>query len=610
MWSAILQTLISGSGYADRWQMGIRTWIARAGGGSTYRQRLSWSRIRDTEAPASENRGVMARTFAYMFGLGATLLLISLALPHAPDRETAPLLLTALAAYLATAVFLVFFDRLPHWVLRGAPALGTVLVGVVLYYGGAEATGAYAMYLLWVAISAAYFFGFRHLVVHITFAIACYGLVLILRPDVQLPALLLVMAAGALFVGGVLVVTLRWQAQRLADVAGTDPLTGLSNRREFDDGFVRELERSTRSGKPLGLAVLDLDFFKEVNDVLGHAAGDRALRKLAAVLRSETRAVDTVARLGGEEFAVLAPEAGEEGTYLLAERLREKVKAAFAGDAKPLTISCGVASFPATGGTAADVIRAADRALYTAKDLGRDRSVVYRTDESEIAGATSTEARPGRANRLPALVALAEAMDQRKGSPGHSRLVARYSEALAQELGLSEAEVERVGLAGLLHDIGTVGISESTLTRQGPLSTEEWAEIHKHPEIGARIVGTANLEGVGEMILAHHERPDGKGYPRGLKSEEIPIGAQIVAIADAYAAMTATRSYRDDVDSATAMAELEAQSGAQFAPELVVAFVALDGLLHGGAESPARGEGQAERSPGPSEARLPRSSTK
>ncbi|MGH2991716.1 MAG: HD-GYP domain-containing protein, partial [Solirubrobacterales bacterium] len=391
----------------------------------------------------------------------------------------------------------------------------------------------------------------------------------------------------------------------------TDALTGLSNRREFDENFVRELERSTRSGKPLGLAVLDLDFFKEVNDVLGHAAGDRALRKLADVLRSETRAVDTVARLGGEEFAVLAPEAGEEGTLLLAERLREKVKAAFAGDAKPLTISCGIASFPATGGTAADVVRAADRALYSAKDLGRDRSVVYRADESETAGAEAQEARPGRANRLPALVALAEAMDQRKGSPSHSRLVGRYAEALAQELGLSEAEVERVGLAGLLHDIGTVGISESTLTKKGPLSAEEWAEIRKHPEIGARIVGTANLEGVGEMIIAHHERPDGEGYPFGLKLEEIPIGAQIVAIADAYAAMTATRSYRDDVDSATALDELEAQSGTQFAPELVDAFVSLDGQLQRGLEGSSGGErqrgGASERS---AAERLPRNSTK
>ncbi|MGH2961644.1 MAG: bifunctional diguanylate cyclase/phosphohydrolase [Solirubrobacterales bacterium] len=591
--------------------MDIRAWAVRVGGGSSLRQRLSWSRIRDTEAPASDNRGVMARTFAYMFGLGATLLLATLALPHAPDRETVPLVLTAFAAYLATALFLFFFDRLPRRLLVLAPGLASVLVGVVMYFGGAEATGAYAMYLLWVAISAAYFFGFRFAIAHIAFAIACYGLVLAVRPEIQLPALLLVMAAGALLVGGVLVVTLRWQAQRLADVAGTDALTGLSNRREFDENFVRELERSTRSGKPLGLAVLDLDFFKEVNDVLGHAAGDRALRKLADVLRSETRAVDTVARLGGEEFAVLAPEAGEEGTLLLAERLREKVKAAFAGDAKPLTISCGIASFPATGGTAADVVRAADRALYSAKDLGRDRSVVYRADESETAGAEAQEARPGRANRLPALVALAEAMDQRKGSPSHSRLVGRYAEALAQELGLSEAEVERVGLAGLLHDIGTVGISESTLTKKGPLSAEEWAEIRKHPEIGARIVGTASLEGVGEMIIAHHERPDGEGYPFGLKLEEIPIGAQIVAIADAYAAMTATRSYRDDVDSATALDELEAQSGTQFAPELVDAFVSLDGQLQRGLEGSSGGErqrgGASERS---AAERLPRNSTK
>ena len=530
-------------------------------------------------APISEDRAVMARTFAYIFGLGATLLMVTVALPHAPDRDTLPIVLVALAGYATAASYLVGFDRLPLWTLRGAPALGSVLVAIVLYFGGASAIGAYAMYFLWVAVSAAFFFELRLAVAHIAFATACYGVILALRPEAQLPALQLVMAAGALFVGGVLTVTLRSQAKRLADAVGTDPLTGLSNRREFDESFARELERSMRTGRPFGLAVLDLDWFKDLNDLLGHAAGDRALRELAAVLKRETRGIDTVARLGGEEFAVLAPGAADEEMLLLAERLRGQVKRAFADHAHPLTISCGVASFPATGGTAGDLMRAADRALYVAKDLGRDRSVTYRAGETAVAPPETVHHPQRKGSRLPSLVELADAMDRRKGSPGHSRLVGRYAEALARRLGLSESEVERVSLAGQLHDIGTVGIPESTLTEERELTSDEWEEIHRHPEIGARIVGMAELEGVGEMILAHHERPDGAGYPRGLRGEEIPVEAQIVAVADAYAAMTADRTYRPGITLEEAFEELEAHSGTQFFPKIVEAFVSLDGDL-------------------------------
>jgi HD-GYP domain-containing protein (c-di-GMP phosphodiesterase class II) len=299
--------------------------------------------------------------------------------------------------------------------------------------------------------------------------------------------------------------------------------------------------------------------------------------------------MDTVARLGGEEFAVLAPEAGEEEMFRLAERLRREVKRAFADHVKPLTISCGVANFPATGVTASDLLRAADRALYAAKDLGRDRSVVYRPGETEVAFPETGVERSGRASsRLPSLVALADAMDRRKGSPGHSRLVGHYAEAVARGLDLSDEEVERVSLAGLLHDIGTVGISESTLAKQKPLSQEEWAEIRKHPEVGARIVGTADLDGVGEVILAHHERPDGSGYPFGLKGDEIPIAAQIVAVADAFAAMTADRTYRQGVAPDAAVEELQANSGKQFAPQVVEVFLSLDGELRGEPETSRR----------------------
>jgi diguanylate cyclase (GGDEF)-like protein/putative nucleotidyltransferase with HDIG domain len=539
---------------------------------------------------------MMARTYAYLFALGGTLTFLSVALPHASDRDGLGLVLAAALAYATAAALLVGFDRLPMTTFKLFPVLGAVLATAVMASGGAIAVGAYGVFFFWVVLAACYFFGLRVALLHVAFCAACYGfVVLVAQPDAPLPALYWVMGTGTLLVAGVLMVLLRVQLERLvtrlASDAWTDPLTAISNRRAFDDAFAREVERSTRTGQPLGLVVLDLDWFKEVNDMLGHLAGDRALRRVAEVLRRETRGIDTVARLGGEEFAVLAPGAREEESLRMAERLRREVKATFADDAKPLTISCGIASFPSTGGSSSDLLRAADRALYAAKDLGRDRSVTYRAGETEIAIPDSAQ-RGGRISaRLPSLVALAEAMDRRKGSPGHSRLVGRYSEELARRVGLDDADVERAALAGLLHDIGTVGISEATLVKQGALGPDEWAEIRKHPEVGARIVTSADLEGIGELILAHHERPDGSGYPVGLSGDEIPLAARIVAVADAYAAMTADRSYRAGIGVDAALAELRAHAGTQFDPKLVEAFAALDGHLRVQRDPDRRGAG-------------------
>ncbi len=532
--------------------------------------------------PISEDRALMARTYAYLFGIGATLLLVTLALPHPSDRHVLGMVIPAGIAYVAAAWFILAFERIPLWVFRIAPALGALLSTAVVYFGGVGAMGAYAMYFFWVVLAACYFLRPPLALAHIALSAGLYGAVLAARgfPDGWL---YWVMATGTLTVFGALTVGLRTQTEkvvgRLADAAGTDPLTGLANRREFEEQFGRELDRSQRSGRPLGLVVLDLDWFKEINDRFGHDTGDRALQRLARVLKRVTRGMDTVARLGGEEFAVLAPEAEDDASYQLAERVRHAIKMNFAGDAMPLTASCGVSSFPASGTTTADLMRAADRALYAAKDLGRDRSVVFRSDAPVgTAGLGSAEA--ARAGpRLSLLIAIAEAVDRRKGSPGHARAVGRYAEAIARQLGLSEPTVEQIALAGLLHDIGTVGVGDPILTKAGPLAEEEWEEMRRHPELGARILATADLDAIAELVLAHHERPDGQGYPAGLEDDEIPIGAQIIAVADAYAAITADRIYKDGVSPEEAREEIRTSAGTQFDPEVVEAFLSLEGAL-------------------------------
>lgn len=518
----------------------------------------------------------MARTFIYLFGGGATLLLLSLPLADPAHRSLPALLAIAGVAYAIVAVFIVRFDRLPLWCVRAAPAAGTILAGAVIVFSGNGTSAAYAMYLFWVVFSACYFFRAPVAAAHVVLAVAVLGLALLIRPNSLHPTLVLLMAAGTLGIAGGLMIVLRAQLEgllgRLSAAARTDPLTGLANRRELDSRFAHELARATRTGRALSIVVLDLDYFKEFNDRFGHAAGDRALVTLAAALRRAARGSDVIARLGGEEFAVLAPETDDAQGRILAERVREEAKAAFAQGPERLTASCGVASFPAHGITTRELLHVADRALYRAKEEGRDRTVVYRqevpADGVEPAAAASSP-------RLASLLSLAEAVDRRKGTPAHSRRVALYAQALARRTGMSETEVEYVRLAALLRDVGEVGVAEEVLSKSTPLSAEEWDWLRQHPEIGARIVGAAQLGPVGEWILCHHERPDGGGYPRGLSGDQIPIEARILSIADAYSAMTVDRPYRSGLAPARAASELAANAGAQFDQELVEAFLSL-----------------------------------
>jgi diguanylate cyclase (GGDEF)-like protein len=544
----------------------------------TLARRLNWRGL--GPSMVREDRVTMARTFTYLFGTGATLVLLSLLFPHSPGRDTTGLLITTLGAYLVAVGFLVAWDRLPLWAFEASPLAGTVVVSLAVYFSGPEAATAYALFYLWVALAACYFLRPPVAFTHLCIASAAYALVLVVSPGhVMLPGLTWAMVTGTLAVLGILMTTLRGQldqlVKQLAAAARTDSLTQLANRRELEERFAAELERSTRTARPLSIVVLDLDWFKEYNDRFGHSAGDRVLVLLAQALKRATRTSDIVARLGGEEFGVLAPETDETEAYLLSERLRAEVRSAFARETEKMTISCGVASFPIHGITLGELLHAADRALYEAKESGRDRSVVFK--QAGVEGVEREQVAIERTSpRLASLVSLAEAVDRRKGSPANSRRVARYAEALARKLRLPEEESERVRIAALLRDVGEVGVAESILNKDGPLDPRERLEVERHPEIGARIVGAAQLGRVGEWILTHHERPDGQGYPRGLREHQIPLEGRIVAVADAYAAMTADRPYRRPFSPHRARAELQARAGTQFDHDVVEAFLELD----------------------------------
>jgi diguanylate cyclase (GGDEF)-like protein len=321
----------------------------------------------------------------------------------------------------------------------------------------------------------------------------------------------------------------------------------------------------------------DIDSFRTLNERLGHDAGDGALRLVARDLDKWKRRIDVVARIGGEEFALLLPDTDERGAFIVAERLRRATHRTFSDEPARLTISFGIASFPEHAGEAGTLVHMASRAVLAAKDMGSDRTVVYST-ELERMLYTAGDAVRGQL-QLASVIGLAEALDIRdNGTTEHCHAVGRYSEMTARELGLSPEHVERVRLAGVIHDVGKIGITDCMFAKAGPLEDDEWAELRTHPQIAARLLSGSEFDDLRTWVEAHHERPDGTGYPLGLKGDAIPFEARILAVADAYEAMTADRVYRAPLGETAARAELAAGAGTQFDPRVVEAFLrALDG---------------------------------
>ena len=540
--------------------------------------RLRFASGTPTTTRIVEDRALMARTFAYLFGIGATLALITLLLPGAPDRAELPFAAVAVEAYLTAALFMLAYDRLPAWLFRVAPMLGSLMVALALVFGGTQATGAYALFYFWVALAAFYFFELRWAMICGAVASLSYAAMIVLRPGVELGQLNWMMLTGGLFVSGVIMDRLRSRAEhlvtQLSSTARIDVLTGLPNRREFETKLRQEVARSKRVGIEFGLVRLDIDRFQPLNDSAGHHAGDLLLEQVAELMRREIRDSDTLARVGGDEFGVIMPEAAQVDTYLLAERLRKAVRDGLAGASHPLTLSAGVAIHGSHGHRPQELTSAAEQALLAAKRLGRDRTVIF---SDEVA---SSLLELGAARELPTsletVLSLAELVDvNQMGSARHSQVVGRYAEAMGEKLGLYPDDVQRLRLAGILHDVGKIGVKGSILAKPGPLTDSEMEEMRTHTEIGARIARNAGLTDIAVWIGAHHERPDGRGYPVGVDAHEIPLQARILAVGDAYEAMTNDRAYRSAMTPERARDELRRNAGTQFDSRVVEAFLSL-----------------------------------
>lgn len=325
---------------------------------------------RKSEVQAHAQRATLARSFALLYICGAALVVASLLAPGGQPPQTIGMATaTGIAAAAAAALLLIGARPLPRRFAALLPSLGTALITVVVLSAEPATAPAYAVLYTWAVLAGFYFFGLRTALVQLVLAICALSLALAIGGSGD-AAVYWVVVTGTLLATGWLVALVRRHSEEVAAhlraEAISDALTALLNRRGFEERMDEELERARRGGQPLSLLVADLDGLKELNDRDGHAAGDAALCRFAAVLTDAKRRLDAAARVGGDEFALVLPQTRPEGAHEMAQRLRA-VLARTGGNNRPLTASFGAATFPDDGSTAAELLAAADRALYASK---------------------------------------------------------------------------------------------------------------------------------------------------------------------------------------------------------------------------------------------------
>ncbi len=389
----------------------------------------------------------------------------------------------------------------------------------------------------------------------------------------------------------------------------TDNLTLLYNHRCFQELLSDELSRAEISKQSLSVIMLDICNITKINRELGHAKGDEVIKLVADNVRKNVRENDIAARYGGDELAIILPNTSVEQAKYIAEYLTYALSCFYIDNVGPVKVSVGISSYPECADNKEKLLILAEQAMYISKArgykdgmsaiissadfnfwddvalksyaevLGKRHAQLGVNFEEELLAKFNSDHETMPSNRIFEIASsLAGAIDAKDPyTKDHSTCVSRYSEALARAINLPEEEIERIRLGALLHDVGKIGIPETVLQKEGPLSDEEWVIMKQHPTIGAEkvLMPNASLRDLIPIVKYHHERIDGKGYPEGLSNGDIPLAAKIVAIADTYHALTSDRPYRKGMSIEKAVSILEEGAGSQWDANLVRTFISI-----------------------------------
>ena len=386
----------------------------------------------------------------------------------------------------------------------------------------------------------------------------------------------------------------------------TDTLTGLSNHKKLQENLAFEIDRATQKSSEFAFCIIDIANIAQINSELGHARGDAVIKEVAQKIQKNIRNTDFIGRYGGDEIAIIMPDTTPEDAKYLCEFILYGLSCTMFDDLGQLKFSCGISMFPKSTSNQEKLNVLAQQALYIAKSkrsqsgqseivssfdynfwddealkcfakvLTRKHASIGINIEDELINQFQNENIMSNEHMLEVVSSLAAAIDAKDTyTKGHSAAVSRYSEALARAISLPSNEIERIKLGAMLHDVGKIGIPEQILRKPTALSDDEWAIMRQHPAIGADKVLKPNksLHDLIPMVKYHHEHMDGSGYPYGLKGDEIPLSARIVAVADAFHARISDRPYRKGLSVTRACEILKTGAGVQWDKDLIRHFI-------------------------------------
>ncbi len=531
-----------------------------------------------------ETTPIVRAQAAFLF-CGAIVGILGVVLPHPSSFLTTELLILNGISWITAITAWVLAPKVPTSWLRWMPGFGTLLITASVIFSR-DPTSAYALLYLFPCVYVYYFLTRFDAALHIAFAALNYLFAIVViggmsgAPDVESGSVFhhFVITVGSLIVVGTMLAYLRARVENLMseilESARTDVQTGLLNGRGLAEQLGSELERARMGAHRVSLLNVQVTGLMDYRGKRGDRAADSITSEIAQILDDSTRRIDTVARTGAAEFSIGLPETDENTAFLLAEQVLARLRRAYREWDIPLSTSVGVAAFPKHAASAEALRQSAGAACEAARALGGDRAVVYSVELEDVLSGDPSRGLTERRTHLSTVLSLAEVLDLRDArTAAHSLNVSRYCELIGNELGLPAQRVQRLRLAGMLHDIGKVGIPDAILDKPGPLSPGEWDQVRRHPEMAARILGARELTDIREWVLARHEQPDGHGYPRGLSADAIPLEAKILAVAESYDAITSERPYRPARSNEEALAEIGRYAGSQFDGAVVDALV-------------------------------------